>query len=98
MIFEFIVETNGPRPPFGLVADHLWGAGVDIDSDGNSRRPDDHDWTELTVSRRPECIERVDVGPVSEAPLILKVRSESRDLAFRAATFIAAATNGRIIR
>lgn len=88
MRFEFRIHAPGPRPPFLLVAEHLWGAGIDFDSDGDSRTPDDPNWTELTVIRRGESSERVDVDPVSESPLVLKVVSESRDLALRLANFL----------
>ena len=95
--FEFNVEIDGPRPPCWTVAEYLWGAGVDFDSDGNSQTPDDPNWTELTVAKRPDCLERIDVDLLSESPLVLKVRSESRELAFKAATYIATAANGRVV-
>jgi hypothetical protein len=79
------------------VAEHVWGPGVDIDSDGNSRTPDDEHWTELTVIRRPGLSERIDVDPVSDSPLVLKVVSESRDLALRAASFLAHSTGGTLM-
>jgi hypothetical protein len=94
--FEFRVEVRGPRPPFAELAEHLWGAAVDFDSDGNSASAEDTNWTQLTISKRPECEERVDVDPVSEAPLVLKIVSTSRDLALRTARFLAATSNGRI--
>jgi hypothetical protein len=95
MRFEFRIHVPGPRPPFVFVAEHLWGAGVDFDSDGDSRTPDDQNWTELTVIRRGGNSERVDVDLVSESPLVLKVVSESKDLALRAANFLARATGAR---
>jgi hypothetical protein len=92
--FEFRVELRGARPPFRAVAEHLWGAGVDFDSDGNSAGAEDTTWTELTIAKRPDCEERVDVDPISEAPLILRVVSSSRDLALRTASFLAARSDG----
>lgn len=86
---EFRVTNPGPRPPFGFLAEHLWGAGVDFDSDGNSVTPDDRDWTELTVIRRDASAERVDIYPLEGATLVLRVVSDSRGLAFRAASFLA---------
>jgi hypothetical protein len=96
MAFEFRIHNPGPRPPFGAVAEHLWGAGVDVDSDGDSSTPEDRNWTELTVIRRSKDAERVDVDPVSDTPLVLKVVSESRDLALRAAEFLARTTGGAL--
>jgi hypothetical protein len=79
------------------VAEHLWGPGVDFDSDGNSATPDDPSWTELTVMLRKTPEERVDVDLASEAPLVLKVVSESRELALRTATFLTETTGGRLV-
>ena len=46
-------------------------------------------WTELTVALRPECEERVDVDPSDDSePLVLVIRSESADLARKAALFL----------
>src|SRR5688572_13636966 len=40
------IKAPGPRPEFYRIAEHLWGAGCNVDSDGDSCSPDDHDWTE----------------------------------------------------
>jgi hypothetical protein len=96
--FRLFVEVGGPRPPYGALIDYLWGVGTDVDSDGDSRTPDDGEWTELWMAKRPECSEFVSVSPESESPLVLKVASDSRDFAERAASFIARETKGRIVR
>jgi hypothetical protein len=70
-VFEFLIEIPGPRPPFGALAEHLWGLGVDFDSDGDSVTAEDPNWTELTVTRLPDYTERVDIDPVSQVPLVL---------------------------
>ena len=85
----------GPRPPFVLVAHHLWGD-ADIDSDGNSSTPDDTECTELTLIRRPDNDERVDIDLASESPLVLKIHSESLTLAKRTADFLAQHTGGTV--
>lgn len=97
MHFEFRIKDLGARPPFAAVAEHLWGPGVDFDSDGNSATSDDRNWTELTVILRKTPSERVDIDPVSDRPLVLKVVSESRELALRAATFLIDTTHGCLI-
>lgn len=88
------VVVNGPRPPFALVAHQLWGADVDFDSDGNSLTPHDTNWTELTVIRRPAGDERVDIDPVCDTPLTLRVVATTPELATRAAAFLAGSSNG----
>src|SRR5262245_13472411 len=89
--------SPGPRPPFILVAHHLW-AHANIDSDGNSAHPGDTQWTELSVASRdhPEREQQVHVDPVSESPLVLKIRSPSASLAERTARFLAQHTGGTI--
>lgn len=94
--YELRVQVNGPRPSFVEVAEHLWGPGVDFDSDGDSTSPDDRRWKELTVELRTSPSERVDIDPVSETPLILKVVASSHSLAQRAAEFLRDRTNGRL--
>ncbi len=98
MKFEFLIRNPGPRPPFATVAYHLWGAGVNFDSDGDSETPEDPNWTELTLERRDASGERIDVDPVVPEPLTLKVVSESRDLALRAATYLAEVTGGDLVK
>jgi hypothetical protein len=96
-VHAFLIFAPGPRPPFSSVAEHLWGKGCDFDSDGDSANPDARDWTELTVTRRPQYVERVDVGPVEGYPtLVLRVRSDRKALAEKAAKFIAKYTGGRL--
>jgi hypothetical protein len=51
---RFLLTSPGSRPPFYRVAQHLWGAGCNFDSDGDSDFPDARDWTELTVVLRDE--------------------------------------------
>ena len=92
---SYFIVSPGPRPPYYLVAEHLWG-GADFDSDGNSTTPSDTNWTELTVQLRPDCIERVDIDPVCNDPLVLKIASESPALAKSAADFLVTSTGGKL--
>ncbi len=85
----------GPRPPFYSIAEHLWGAGCDIDSDGNSQTPEDTQWTELTLTLRTTG-ERVDIDPISAAPLILNVRGESMQVVLKVANFIIEHSGGKM--
>lgn len=94
---ELRVQVNGPRPPFATVAEHLWGGGVDFDSDGDSSSSTDQHWKQLTVERRAPPRERVDIDPVSEMPLVLRVVSSSQILAQRTVEFLRDKTNGQIV-
>jgi hypothetical protein len=95
MKVTYYVVSSGPRPPFAEVAKELWGS-ADFDSDGNSSGPSDTKWTELTVILRPTYAQRVDIDPVSDDPLVLKVESASAELAERAARFIALCSEGTL--
>ena len=92
------VQVNGPRPPFGEIAEHLWGMGVDFDSDGDSTSASDPHWKQLTVERRLPPVERVDINLVSDRPLVLKVVASSQSLARRAAEFLRDKTDGHLVQ
>ena len=79
------------------MAEALW-PGADIDSDGDSRTPAATDWTELTLILRPGYVERVDVDPVSELPLVLRVSSESASLAEHATNYLVQCSGGSVQR
>ena len=93
--FSLYLVEPGPRPAFTSLAHHLW-AERDFDSDGNSRHINDSEWTELTLTLRPGHIERVDIDPLSESPLVLVISSSSNELAQRTALFLAERTHGTI--
>lgn len=91
------LRNPGPRPAYYLVADHLWGVGRNVDSDGNSRGPDDTEWTELSLLLRgAPASERLDIDPVSSNPLTLEIRSPSQLLCERVARYLASVTGGQI--
>lgn len=84
----FYINPTTDRPEFYLVAEHLWGKNVNIDSDGNSTDPADKKWTELTIINRSEPGQRIDIDPVQTEPLILKVVGPEA-LAKKAAIYLA---------
>ncbi len=87
-IEKIYVRVIGPRPPFSLVANELWGPHIDFDSDGNSASATDPSWTELTVTRRPEYDERVDIDPIDGQPSMLVIQSDSKGLAEKVRDFL----------
>ncbi|PPT25622.1 hypothetical protein XarbCFBP8132_19775 [Xanthomonas arboricola] len=90
------IKAPGPRPAYYRVAEHLWGAGCNIDSDGDSRTPEDHDWTELSVSLRGAPGQQLDISPVSTEPLVLVVRSPQASLCSKAVKFIVSFSGGTV--
>ena len=87
----------GPRPFSGDVAEHLWGPGCNYDSDGNDDQVPPDGWTELTVSLRPDCEQRVDIDPLDDRePLILVIRSDDEELARKAAIFLRSEAGGEL--
>lgn len=93
---KIIVEPGGPRPPFPQVARHLWGE-EDFDSDGDSPTTESSEWTELTLINRADTTKRIDIDPISLAPLRIEIRSESENLAEKVASFLEAFTKGKRI-
>ena len=76
------------RPKYYLVAEHLWGNTNEIDSDGDSKTPDDKNWTELTLINRSNQNQRIDIDPVHTNPLILKIVGPE-SLVVKAANYLA---------
>ncbi|GGX17590.1 hypothetical protein [Undibacterium macrobrachii] len=99
MDHEYIIHLVNPssRPPFYLVADRLWGIGCNIDSDGDSIVPEDTEWTELYLRLRGGSeFDEVNIGPISDNPLILAVRSPSKFLCENTAAFLQTISGGSI--
>ena len=76
------------RPGYWKLAAHLWGPDCNIDSDGNSRTPDDEEWTELTLSLRGEPGQSVTVDPIAGQPATLAIRSSDPALAEKVVAFL----------
>jgi hypothetical protein len=91
---KIILSEPGSRPPYYKIADHLWGEGANIDSDGNSESAEDTNWTELSICHRDDDSPYIHIDPVSEDPLILEISSTSNELAKKTAEFLASETGG----
>ena len=78
------------------IRDSLWGAGCNVDSDGDSRTADDDQWTELTLILRNSSQQRLDIEPLSLAPLVLLIRASQADLGQKAAQFIQSVAGGTL--
>lgn len=86
---RFYLIGPGDRPDWRGVAAELWGADCDIDSDGNDDEGVRGGWTELTISVRSNCEQRLDIDPLDERePLVLVIRSDAAELAERASKFL----------
>jgi len=97
---SFYLISPGPRPPYYRIAEHLWGAGCDIDSDGDSDQPDATDWTELTIVLRSGGGDepRVDIDPLDRPSLVLCVQSDDAALAEKAAEYLRKEAGGTLSR
>jgi hypothetical protein len=96
-MFNYYLTAPGERPQSISVAHHLWGNECDFDSDGNDDEAPVGCWTELTVALRSECEERIDVDPIDGSePLVLVIRSDSADLAKKAALFLQSHSGGEL--
>ena len=70
---SYYIAPKKVRPGYYSIAEYLWGKGVDIDSDGNSESPEDGNWTELTIIKRSDTKQRIDIDLFNENPLTLKI-------------------------
>lgn len=87
----------GARPAYYLVAEHLWGADANIDSDGDSSSTDDIHWTELSLRLRGGGQDaEVHVDPISTQPLVLKIRSSDASIVRRVAEYLQEHSGGTI--
>ncbi|MBB2749763.1 UNVERIFIED_ORG: hypothetical protein GGI57_000429 [Rhizobium aethiopicum] len=94
-MYNYYLTSPGERPLSTALARHLWGSECDFDADGNDDEALVGGWTELTVALRPECRQRVDIDPVDGSqPLVLVIRSESAELAKKAALFLQSHSGG----
>lgn len=94
--YSIQITPGGPLPAFYCIAEHLWGRGCDVDSDGDCADPDDRQWTELTLSLRGTSGERLDIDPLSLKPLTLVIRSSHASLCQRAADYVISVSGGSI--
>ena len=93
----FYLESPGDRPAYYKIADHLWGASANVDSDGNSSHPEDTQWTELSLFLRDgKERDQVHIDPVSLVPLILEIRSTDREVARHVVTYLHEVAGGMI--
>lgn len=94
--YSIQITPERPLPAFYCIAEHLWGTGCDVDSDGDCAGSDDRQWTELTLSLRGISGERIDIDPLSLMPLTLVIRSSHATLCQRAADYIVSVSGGTI--
>jgi hypothetical protein len=93
---EHYLVSPGPRPTVVRIAEFLWGEYCDYDSDGNSRRPDSTDWTELDIALRPFRREWLAITAVKAPQLVLRIRASSPELAHRGASFLKNVAGGEL--
>ena len=67
-------------PPFYKISIYLWGKNADFDSDGDSYEPESTTWRELTLIKRPEYHQRIDIDPINSDRTILKIIASSEEL------------------
>ena len=87
------ISNPGPRPLYKDIANYLWGE-VDFDSEGNADL--NPNWTELTLTRRPNYDERIDIDAIFENPLVLKISSSTPGLAQKTAEYLVDVCGGEI--
>jgi hypothetical protein len=96
--FELRVKVKGERPDFRVFAIYFFGdERHSYDSDGDSIPVSSRTWTELYMGSRQSPGLSFEIWPSSVDPLVLTVRSEIRENAYRVAYFLARETYGDIL-
>jgi len=91
------VQCGRELPSLNAVVGHLWGAGANVDSDGDCSDPDGRVWTELSLELRSSPGLRVDVDPIELQPFVLEVRSTDGSLAGELAIYLAKESGGSVL-
>jgi hypothetical protein len=96
---EFFIHRPGQRPPFGLVVDHVYGPGANVDTEGDSYPASSTTWTWLYMQLRSAQDEPVvEVTMVDDAHTIMRIASDDLELAAAAAQFLSTRVGGTLSR
>jgi hypothetical protein len=82
------VRINGNRPDFRVFIDLLFGAGRDVDTDGNSFPVSSRVWTSLYIRDRESNAPCVNICACTTDPTVLEVTSEACQLEELAALYL----------
>lgn len=95
---ELFLTMPGPRPPFFEVVDHVYGSDANVDTDGDSSSRQATDWTWLHMQLREPPYREQPVIEVAmlEGENVMRIASDSPDLAEKTALFLADRTGGAI--
>lgn len=92
----FLLHAPGLARPFPWLPNTCGAPKCNIDSDGNSRSVADEQWTELTLILRADRLQRLDIDPLTEVPLVLAIHSSQAGLGRKAAEFLQAHCGGTL--
>ena len=94
-MFTCRVECRGPRPDAGSISTVAWEKPTEAHLSGDFESAADTSWTRLSVVRVDDAARRVDIEPLSQEPLVLRVSSDEKKCADRVAFYIAMESHGR---
>lgn len=84
----FTVTVHKPRPDFRVFIDLLFGAGRNVDTDGDADPVWSRDWRELYITDRQSNAPKVGLYAAADDPTRFDVRSESTPLAELSAVYL----------
>lgn len=84
----FTVTVRKPRPDFRVFIDLLFGAGWNVDTDGDADPVWSRDWRELSIRDRENDAPKVEVYAAADDPTRFEVRSDAAPLAELAAIYL----------
>ena len=91
------VECRGPRPEARAISIVAWDSSTEVQLVGDFENPTDDSWSRLTVVRVDNPEQRIEIEPVSQEPLVLKISSNEKKCAHNVAFFIAMESHGRFL-
>lgn len=72
---KFYLKITNLRPDYRVMISLLWGDFEEVDTDGEGVNPAERDWTDLSVIRRSDDAQRIDIISVHREPLVLEISS-----------------------
>jgi hypothetical protein len=82
------VLVHKDRPIFSVFIDLLYGAGRNVDTDGDSIPADSRVWTWLYIADRESDSPSIEINASQSDPTIFEVKSESQELETLAALYL----------
>ena len=89
---KFYLKVDNLRPDYRTIISLLWSDFEDVDVEEDEMNPAVRDWKRVTISRRADDQQRVEVSTANVNPLIMEITSPNAAIASVVAYFLASET------